>query len=188
MTSRTPESHDAPVDAVADAPVDVPADAPVDAALDDLVDAVQQAYPSLWFACHVEHRTRGEPHPTGLTDREATILAHIAPDGTAPAPLAAHLGMAKSSLSAHIARLEQLGYLRSDATDVDARRRLLVLTPEGRAARRSASPLHADRVAGVLTQLDEADRARAVQGLALLARAAQQFMTQARMSAAGEAR
>lgn len=170
MTSRTPESHDAPVDA----------------ALDDLVDAVQQAYPSLWFACHVEHRTRGEPHPTGLTDREATILAHIAPDGTAPAPLAAHLGMAKSSLSAHIARLEQLGYLRSDTTDADARRRLLVLTPEGRAARRSASPLHADRVAGVLAQLDEADRVQAVQGLTLLARAAQQFMARARTSANAE--
>jgi DNA-binding MarR family transcriptional regulator len=153
-----------------------PADGP---ALDDLVDAVQQAYPTLWFACHVEHRTRGEPHETGLTDREATVLAHITPQGIAPAPLAAHLGMAKSSLSAHITRLETHGYVRREVIEGDARRYLLVLTPAGRSARRQASPLHAERVMAMLAQLDASERVRAVQGLALLAEGARRFMAQA---------
>lgn len=34
-----------------------------------LAEIVQQAYPKRWHACHVEHRTRGRPHGSGLTDR-----------------------------------------------------------------------------------------------------------------------
>ena len=73
-----------------------------------LVDIVQQAYPKLWHACHVEHRTRGQPHESGLTDRESGVLAHIGHDGAEAGPLADHLGIAKSTLSAHITRLESL--------------------------------------------------------------------------------
>ncbi|MBP6216884.1 MAG: hypothetical protein KA391_05830 [Luteimonas sp.] len=35
---------------------------------DALIEAIQLAYPQLWFACHVEHRTRRHGR---LTDREA---------------------------------------------------------------------------------------------------------------------
>jgi DNA-binding MarR family transcriptional regulator len=137
-----------------------------------LVEIVQQAYPKLWHACHVEHRTRGQPHTSGLTDRESGVLAHIGTDGADAGPLAEHLGIAKSTLSAHIARLEALGLVRSEITPNDQRRRRLRLTDAGRAALRSDSILDTQRVQALLDAIPEAERAIAVQGLATLAAAA----------------
>lgn len=147
--------------------------------LDDLVDRVQHAYPAIWFACHTEHRTRGAPHDSGLNDREATILAHIPSTGIDPAELTAHLGMAKSSLSAHLSRLESLGLIAADAVPGDKRRKRLVLTADGRRVKRDASPLATERVADLLRGLDEADRVQAVTGLCLLAEAARRTRTPA---------
>jgi DNA-binding MarR family transcriptional regulator len=146
--------------------------------LDDLVDRVQHAYPAIWFACHTAHRTRGAPHDSGLTDREATILAHIPSAGIDPAELTVHLGMAKSSLSAHLSRLESLGLIVADAVPGDKRRKRLSLTAEGRRVKRNASPLATERVAALLRNLEEADRAQAVAGLCLLAEAAQRTRSQ----------
>lgn len=144
--------------------------------LDALVDDVQQAYPALWFACHLEHRTRGAPHETGLTDREATILAHIPVDGIDPAVLAGHLGLAKSSLSPHVARLEGLQLVESAAVPGDRRRKRLCLTPRGREVKRAASPLDATRLSAVLSTIPEGERQAAVAGLRRLAAAARQVL------------
>jgi hypothetical protein len=38
--------------------------------------AVIRFYPQIYLACHVEHRSRSQS-PTGLTAREAGILAHV---------------------------------------------------------------------------------------------------------------
>jgi DNA-binding MarR family transcriptional regulator len=137
-----------------------------------LVEIVQQAYPKLWHACHVEHRTRGQPHASGLTDRESGVLAHIGADGADAGPLAEHLGIAKSTLSAHITRLESLGLVRSEVAPDDQRRRRLRLTDAGRAALRSDSILDTQRVQALLDSIPESERAAAVQGLATLAAAA----------------
>lgn len=150
---------------------------PLSTPLDDLVDLVQQAYPALWFACHVEHRTRKAPHASGLTDRDATVLAHIPPTGIDPAHLAEHLGIAKSSLSAHVARLEALGLVTGAPVHGDRRRKSLQLTDAGRVTRRAASPLDAERVAALLALVPDADRQRAVEGLCLLADAAKRMAT-----------
>lgn len=137
-----------------------------------LVEIIQQSYPKLWHACHVEHRTRGQPHASGLTDRESGILAHIGHDGADAGPLAEHLGIAKSTLSAHIARLESLELLTSEADPADQRRRRLRLTEHGRAALRTDAVLDTARVAALLEQLAPDERERAVHGLATLAAAA----------------
>ncbi len=137
-----------------------------------LVEIVQQAYPKLWHACHVEHRTRGQPHGSGLTDRESGVLAHIGHDGAEAGPLADHLGIAKSTLSAHITRLESLGLLTSDVDPSDQRRRRLRLTDRGRATLRSDSVLDTDRVAALLDEIPADERVVAVRGLATLAAAA----------------
>lgn len=147
------------------------------------VDIVQQAYPALWHACHVEHRTRGHPHNSGLTDRESGVLAHIGHEGAEPGPLAEHLGIAKSTLSAHIARLEQLGLVRSDVAPEDQRRRRLQLTDAGRAALRHDAVLNTERVQALLDAIPEAERAAAVQGLATLAAAARRIGAPQRTSA-----
>lgn len=136
------------------------------------VFAVLRAYPQLYFACHVEHRARAGA-PDGLTSREAGLLAHVeVPQGTSPARLARHLGIAPSTLSAALKRLAGLGLLEVAADPGDARRRLVRLTEAGRAALAAGSVLDPERLAAVMARLDGDERRRATEGLALLAGAA----------------
>lgn len=142
--------------------------------MDPDVFAILRAYPQIYFACHEEHRTR-ERSAHGLTGREAGVLTHIdVAEGIGAGELARHLGVAASSLSATLKRLAGLGLIE-DAPSDDARRRRVRLTDGGRAALAEDSVLDAGRVAGVLALLEPGDRARAVEGLALLAQAARRY-------------
>ncbi|HWT12442.1 MAG TPA: MarR family winged helix-turn-helix transcriptional regulator [Allosphingosinicella sp.] len=137
----------------------------------DVLD-VLRSYPQIYLACHVEHRTRASS-PTGLTARDGTLLAHVEdPPGSSPAMLARHLGVARSTLSAALARLESQGMLRLEGDPADARRRLVRLTAEGRAAVARDSVLDPARVAALLALMPAAERRSAVAGLKLLAAAA----------------
>lgn len=134
--------------------------------------AVIRFYPQIYLACHVEHRSRADS-PTGLTARDAGILAHVDdPAGTSPARLARHLGVAPSTLSAALARLAGQSMLALDADPADARRRLVRLTATGRAALAAGSVLDPERLAAVLGRMNAEERRRAVEGLGLLAAAA----------------
>lgn len=135
------------------------------------ITAIQRAYPQIYLACHVEHRARASS-PTGLTARDATLLAHVEEGGSSPAALARHLGIAPSTLSAAAARLAGDGLLRIEADPSDARRRLILLTEAGRAAIGDENVLDSRRLAALLARLSPAERRRAVDGLNLLAAAA----------------
>jgi DNA-binding MarR family transcriptional regulator len=139
--------------------------------MEDDVLTVLRTYPQIYLACHVEHRTRSSS-PTGLTARDGTLLAHIEAEGTGPARLARHLGIAPSTLSAALARLQAAALLELEADPKDARRRVIRLTEAGREAVARDSVLDAGRVAAVLRRLSPGERRRAVEGLQLLAGAA----------------
>jgi DNA-binding MarR family transcriptional regulator len=142
---------------------------------DSDVLAVLRAYPQIYLACHVVHRTRASS-PTGLTARDGSLLAHVAdPEGSSPARLARHLGIAPSTLSAALARLERDGLLRLDPDSADARRRRIRLTDAGRQAVVRDSVLDAGRVAAMLEPMAEDERNVAVAGLELLAAAARRL-------------
>ena len=140
----------------------------------DDVDAVLRAYPQIYLACHVDHRTR-QTSPAGITAREASFLTHVEAGGSTPAALARHIGISPSTLSAALARLESCGLLTTEPDPRDGRRRIVRLTPEGRYAVSKGSVLEADRVEAMLAELGVADRRRAVEGLALLAAAARRY-------------
>ena len=139
----------------------------------DLLD-VLRAYPQIYLACHVEHRTRGSSE-SGLTSREASFLTHIEPEGRSPATLARHLGIGRSTLSAALARLEGLGLVATERDGGDARRKRVTLTETGRAAISESSVLDAGRVAALLGSMPDDERRRAVEGLKLLAAAARKL-------------
>ena len=64
------------------------------------IQIVQMAYPQVYLACHTRHqRKRTTVH--ALSGRDSAILAHLDErEGIAPANLARHLGVARSTLSA----------------------------------------------------------------------------------------
>lgn len=142
--------------------------------MDDIL-AVLRAYPQIYLACHVEHRTRGSSE-TGLTSREASFLAHIDdPEGTSPAALARHLGIGRPSLSAALARLEGLGLVSAKPDPEDARRKRIRLTEAGRRELDEIYVLDSERVRALLAAFAPEARRRAVDGLVALAAAARRM-------------
>lgn len=142
---------------------------------DDLVHDVQRFYPQIYLACHVDH-VRAPSTEWQLSARDSSMLSHLdRVDGTSPRALAAHLGVAPSTLSASITRLERLGYITSTAPPNDKRQRELRLTAKGSEAMASTSVLDAARVREMLEGLEPRARNAAVRGLAMLAAAARKM-------------
>lgn len=140
----------------------------------DQIEAIRLAYPQIWFACHIEHRTRGQDRGTGLTDREAGLLAHVG-DGAHAGALARHLGIGKAALSQHLKSLSARGLVATRVDPADRRHKLVELTAEGRAAATAGSPLDADRLRQLLDLIPVEEREAAVAGLQCLAQAARKL-------------
>jgi DNA-binding MarR family transcriptional regulator len=139
---------------------------------DDDVFEVQRLYPQIYLACHKDH-VRAVSTKWRISSQDASILVHLDREaGLSPRTLAAHLGVAASTLSAALARLAELGYLTNTPNETDRRKRELRLTPRGAEAISNTSVLDAERVRSMLKQLKPEERKAAVRGLALLAKGA----------------
>ena len=150
--------------------------------MQDLIQQVQRYYPQIYLACHVDH-VRARSTAYRLSSRDAALLSHLDPrDPVSAGELAAHLGVVPSTLSAALTRLERLGYLTRRPRKGDRRTVDVCLTDKGAEAMAAASVLDRQRVGRLLGRLSPESRARAVRGLALLARAARE------MPAAGRGR
>ncbi len=142
---------------------------------DDDVLEVQRLYPQIYVACHTDH-VRAVSTTFRISSQDASILVHLDREsGLSPGALAAHLGVAPSTLSAAIARLSEMGYLTSKPGEADRRKRELRLTPRGAEAISSTSVLNAERVRALLNKLKPEERKTALRGLTLLAQAARQL-------------
>jgi DNA-binding MarR family transcriptional regulator len=136
------------------------------------VAAVLENYPRIYFACHTRH-VREPLSGDVLSSHQVSILDHLSSsEATSLAELAAHMGVTPSTMSLATERLVGGGYVRRTRDRVDKRRLRLLLTAKGQRVREAHSVLDPVRVSAVLRRLSEPDRARALRGLELLARAA----------------
>jgi DNA-binding MarR family transcriptional regulator len=143
------------------------------------VELVQRYYPQIYLACHKRH-IRASSTAYRLSARDSSILVHLNETfPVSPTELAAHLSVRGSTLSAAIHRLEQLGYLQRKKMAQDRRAVSLTLTPHGAKAMAATSVLDAERVGAVLEKLNPNEKKRALEGLALLAKASRQTMSKA---------
>jgi DNA-binding MarR family transcriptional regulator len=144
------------------------------------VRLVQTCYPQIYLACHTQH-TRAASSPHRLSPRDSTLLAHL--DEKRPitsSALARHLGVGGSTMSAAVKRLVRLGYIDQERDPGDARSLRLRLAPKGAAAMRDSSVLEPARVRRMLARLTPAERRVALDGLSILAGAAQALMKEKR--------
>lgn len=133
------------------------------------VAAIQEAFPRIYVACHLEHRRAGR-HGGDLSRRESTLLAHLSPDRPRGfAEVAGHLGVAPSTLSEAVQPLVEAGLVRKVRDPEDGRRCRLALTAEGSEARADSSVLDRAILVEALASLSGRERALAVAGLRLLA-------------------
>ena len=141
----------------------------------DEIFEIQRLYPQIYIACHNDH-VRAASTGFRISSQDASVLVHLDRDtGTRPSTLAKHLGVAPSTLSATISRLEKLGYLSSQPSENDKRQRELRLTARGGEAIAATSVLNLERVRVMMNKLTPAERKAAVRGLSLLARAAREI-------------
>jgi DNA-binding MarR family transcriptional regulator len=141
----------------------------------DEVFEIQRLYPQIFIACHNDH-IRAASTDWRISSQDASVLVHLNRDtGIRPSALAKHLGVAPSTLSATISRLEKLGYLSSKPAETDRRQRELRLTARGGEAIAATSVLNAERVRALVKKLTPAERKAALHGLGLLARAAREI-------------
>lgn len=140
--------------------------------LEDALREVQSHYPKIYLACHTRHQ-RARSTTYRLAGHDSSVLSHLEEGApTSPAILAKHLGVAPSTLSATLERLGQLGYLKRQRRASDRRHVDLWLTARGAKAMQASSVLESRRVRRLLQLLGAKDRRKAVEGLAILARAA----------------
>jgi MarR family transcriptional regulator, organic hydroperoxide resistance regulator len=138
------------------------------------VRAVQRYYPQIYFACHAEH-VRKRSTPYALSSHDSAVLSHLSETEPRTAgALVRHLGITASTFSPQLERLVALGYAERTRAGSDRRHWEIRLTPKGAKAMAATSVLDAARVKRVLSQLTPARRARAVEGLSLLAEASRQ--------------
>jgi DNA-binding MarR family transcriptional regulator len=148
---------------------------------DAAITAIQFAYPQIYYACHTRHQ-RKRSTAQRVSWRDAELLVHLdTREPVTPTMLAAHMGLAPSTVSEAVSKLERLGYVakaRDGATD---RRRVgLVLTPKGVDVVRASSVLESDLLRAALSRLSPREVARAVNGIGALARACRQTPTRKR--------
>ena len=135
-----------------------------------------EAYPRVYFACHTRH-VRDPQSGDALSAHQASILDHLDEvDGVSMTDLAGHMGVTVATMSLAIDRLERKGYARRDRDPGDRRRVLLRITEAGVRVREAKSVLDPVRIEQVLSRLSDADRAAALDGLDLLARASAAHM------------
>ena len=130
------------------------------------------AYPRIHFACRAREVRDAEGGGV-LSEHQARICSHLdAADPVMVTELAEYMGVTASTMSLNLTRLEGGGFIFRERDPEDRRVMNVRLTESGERIRDSLTVLDPDRVDALLQGLRPEERRRAVEGLALLADAA----------------
>ena len=145
--------------------------------LEQAIRVVQVTYPQVYLACHTRHqRKRSTEHR--LSARDSSILAHLDEiNPIAPAQLAQHLGIARSTMSEALKRLVALGFVGRAG-----RSAAVVLLEKGRRAISDTSVLEFARLHAVLAPLPARERELICRGMQRLADACRDHQLGAKRS------
>ena len=142
----------------------------------DAARQLMEHYPKIFFACHRRH-VRDDARRRLLSAHQASILDHLDDvEPTSMTALAMHMGVTPSTMSLAVDRLQRGGYVVRDRDPLDARKVQLRLTRHGLRIKEKQSVLEPGEVRQMLGRLSAAQRRAALDGLALLAGAAQELM------------
>jgi len=137
----------------------------------EAMTAVMTLYPRIYFACHTRH-VRDPQSQRLLSRHQASLLDHLDEiEPTTIMDLASHIGVTAATMSLSVDRLERKGYVVRLKDAKDRRRVHVRLTSAGVRVREASSVLDAARVEALVARLTDEERARAIEGLGLLARA-----------------
>jgi MarR family transcriptional regulator, organic hydroperoxide resistance regulator len=144
--------------------------------ISDGTTAVLTLYPRIYFACHTRH-VRDPESQRLLSRHQASVLDHLDEvEPTTLMDLSKHMGVTPGTMSVAIDRLERKGYVVRLRDAADRRKVHVRLTSAGVRVREATSVLDPALVEKMVARLSDAERARAIEGLGLLARAAQEQM------------
>lgn len=137
------------------------------------ISLLMDLYPKIYLACHTKHVT-DKDNGVKLTAKQASILDHLDMDKPITLfDLAMHMGVTPSTMSLSVDRVIKLGYIKKEKDKEDGRKTNLTLSLSGYKIKQTKSVLDEKRVKAVLEKLSTAQRKQALDGLALLAWAAE---------------
>ena len=145
---------------------------------DDGAKQLLADYPRIFFACHARH-VRDPKTRRLLSAHQASILDHL--DDTEAVTLmglAKHMGVTPSTMSLAIERLVRRGYVLRERSSGDRRRLELRLSAAGERIKQASSVLEPARVRALLARMSPSRRAAALDGLGLLAHAADELVAE----------
>jgi DNA-binding MarR family transcriptional regulator len=134
------------------------------------VEIVLSALPRILLACRVRAVSGGA---TAVSAHQGQILSQLdRDDPTMVTELAASMAVTASTMSLNLKRLREAGLVVCERDPDDRRVMNVRLTEVGERARTALRPLDAGKVEAMLEALWPEDRRRALEGLAVLADAA----------------
>lgn len=136
------------------------------------VDIVLRAIPRIQFVCRPRSGL-GHGESVGASPHQGHILSQLdAADPTMVTELAESMGVTPSTMSLNLKRLREAGLVVCERDPDDRRVMNVRLTEAGERARDAVRPLDVDRVDALLQSLWPEDRRRVLEGLTILAEAA----------------
>lgn len=133
-------------------------------------------YPKIYFACHTRH-VMDTDKDIRLTANQASVLDHLdIEEAVTLYDLAMHMGVTPSTMSISVDRLVKWDYIKKAKDKKDARKINLTLTKAGDKIKRSKSVLDPRLVENLIARLSGKEVKLAIDGLGLLAYAAEMEM------------